>query len=98
MAENRFDRKYIRFPPDANAYAQIDKDADRNEFLFEYAGLVLEESPLGGCGLVVHEMVGLTVGDVLRVKVGQLAPLKARVVWAKPLGDQVIRVGMKFLQ
>lgn len=98
MTENRFDRKYIRFRPDANAYAQIDRDPDRGEFLFEYAGLILEESPMGGCGLVIHEMVGLQVGDIVRVKVGELAPLKAKVVWTKPLGDQVIRIGMKFLE
>lgn len=98
MSESRFDRKYIRFRPDANAYAQIDKDPERSEFSFEYAGLILEEAPMGGCGLVVHEMAGLTVGDVLRVKVGELAPLKAQVVWTKSLGDQVVRIGMKFLE
>lgn len=98
MADKRLERKYIRFRPDPNAYAQIDKDPERGEFLFEYVGLILEEAPMGGCGLVVHEMAGLTVGDVLRVKVGELAPLKAQVVWTKSLGDQVVRVGMKFLE
>ncbi len=98
MTENRFDRKHIRFRPDATAYAQIDKNADREEFLFEHTGLILEEAPMGGCGLVVHEMVGLQVSDIVRVKVGELAPLKAKVVWTKPLGDQVVRIGMKFLE
>ena len=90
-------RKYIRAAPDPNEYVQIDHNLD-GDFSFDYAGLVVEESPLGGCSIVGLKSVGLQVGDHRRMKVGHMAPLRSEVVWLKELDEQVFRYGIKFLE
>jgi transcription antitermination factor NusG len=90
-------RRYIRFKPSANHFAQIDLGANEDEFTFQYVGLVVDEAAMGCC-LAVSPEVKLKVGDQIRVKVGPLAPLKARVVWKAKLDDSIEKVGFEFLE
>lgn len=90
-------RKYIRAKPDDSEYAQIDMNIE-GEFSFQYAALIIEESPMGGCSIACLEKVGLSKGIVCRIKVGHMAPLKAEVVWERRLDQEVIRYGLKFLE
>ncbi len=98
MEENNDKRKYIRFEPDSGDFVQIDKNPHSSEFHFQEAALLVEESPMGGFGLVCLRSVGLTKGNVYRFKVGKMAPLKAEVMWERILDDKVVRVGLKFLE
>lgn len=91
-------RKHIRFSPDSTDYVQIDTDPDRAEFSFENVGLLVEESPIGGCSLVCLKSLNLKTGVVIRAKVGRLQPLKSEVVWVRSLDEQVERIGLKFLE
>ncbi|NRA63904.1 MAG: hypothetical protein HRU19_05440 [Pseudobacteriovorax sp.] len=90
-------RRFIRAEPDLNQYAQIDPNVE-GDFSFVYAALIVEESPLGGCSIVCLESLKLAVDDIVRIKVGNMAPLKAEIVWSRPLDDQVVRCGIKFLE
>lgn len=98
MSEQKNIRRYIRFRPEGNLYAQLDTQADRDAFSFEYVALILDEAPLGGCGLAAHKEVKLVPGDLCRLKIGQLAPLKAEVVWKRILDEEIVRFGFKFLE
>ncbi len=90
-------RKYIRAAPDPNEYVQIDRSLD-GEFSFQYAGLVVEESPLSGCSIVCLQSVGLKAGDHCRLKVGSMSPLKSKVIWESKLDNRVSRYGFQFLE
>lgn len=91
------DRSYLRCRPDPYDYVQIYIGNDIKEFEFQYAGLLVDESPMAGCSFVCLESVGLNVGDICVLKVGQIAPLKSEVVWKRVLDEIVVRFGVKFL-
>jgi hypothetical protein len=91
-------RRHLRFRPDPMDYAQI---ATRNlgaPFTPELVALVSEEAPMGGCGLVLLETPLLKVGDICRVKVGRIDPLRAQVMWRQAVESGIIRLGLKFLE
>ena len=93
-------RRHIRFRPDTGELAYIDLLAD-NEFKPEIQALIVNESPMGGCCLVMlrdDETEKLRQNDRCRVKVGKLAPLKAEAVWVRRLDEDVIKVGFRFLE
>ena len=90
-------RKYMRVPPDPNGFVQIDLKTD-GAFNFSYAALIVEESPMGGCSIVCLSSVGLKVGTVCRMKVGNMSPLRVEVVWARELEDNIERFGIKYLE
>ena len=96
-SENNVRRKYIRAVPDADEYVQIDLNLD-GEFSFDYAALVVEESPLGGCSIVCLNSIPLEVGTQCRMKVGKMSALKSEIVWKRDLDEQVLRCGIKFLE
>jgi hypothetical protein len=90
-------RRFIRFKPGPNHYAQIDLSANSDEFTFQYVALIVDES-LMGCCLALLPNAPLKVGDEVRVKVGPLAPLKARIVWKTNVDSFVDKVGFEFLE
>lgn len=98
MHEANNKRKHIRFKPDPMAYAEIDGDAGGHPFKPQTVGLIVNESPMGGCSIITLDYINLNVGDHCRVKVGELAPLLAEVVWKRLMDDHVIRFGFKFLE
>lgn len=98
MPDHQEQRRYIRFDPDSGDFVQIDKNAQSSEFQFQEVALLVEESPMGGFGIVCLRAVGLTKGSVYRFKVGKMAPLKAEVVWERVLDDKVVRYGLRFLE
>ena len=102
-------RKYLRFNPSTlnsddlekkslEAVAHIDLNASEEKFESQLVGFVMEKSH-SGCSLLI-----LTTGNCLQkdahcyVKVGPLHPLLAIVRWCKKLDDQVIKVGLEFLE
>lgn len=93
-------RQYLRFEPDAMAYAQIDiSKSPKRAFKPTIIGLILDEAPMGGCGLVVLKRdIQLSSGDKIRIQVGHLSALWAEVVWTKELDDTAIKIGCRFLE
>lgn len=98
MPDNSNKRKYIRFKPDPMAYCEIDMNLAPKPFQAQSIGLIVNESPMGGCSIITLDFVKLTLGDRCRLKVGELAPLMAEVVWTREMDDHVIRYGFKFLE
>jgi len=91
-------RRHLRFRPDPMEYAEIAVRNLGTPFTPEMVALVSEEAPMGGCGLVLLETPLLKVGDLCRVKVGRIDPLRAQVMWRKAVEPGIIRLGMKFLE
>jgi hypothetical protein len=92
-------RKSLRFPPDEGSVAWIDLNVreDKRDFRPSIAALVTDEA-LTGCGLVALSQEGLGVSTECMVQVGDLAPLKAQIRWIEDLTDNVIKIGVVFLE
>lgn len=88
-------RKSVRFAPDALTTAQI---SFRNRVTFkpELIALILNES-FTGCALLVKSDDEITTNDDMIVKVGEMAPMRARVVWSKNLEENIYKIGIKWL-
>jgi hypothetical protein len=91
-------RRHLRFRPDPTEYAEIAVQNLGAPFTPEMVALVSEEAPMGGCGLVLLETPLLKVGDICRVKVGRIDPLRAQVMWRQAVESGIIRLGLKFLE
>lgn len=91
-------RRHLRFRPDPMEYAQVAIQDSGGPFAPDLVALVSEEAPMGGCGLVLLETPTLKVGDVCRVKVGRIDPLRAQVMWRRAVEPGLIRLGLKFLE
>lgn len=91
-------RKYIRFAPDPAEFAQIDKQAESESFNFQFVGLIVDEAPLSGCCLAIQKGIGLKPDDKVRIKLGELHPLKAKVIWVKQIDNNLVKCGFQFLE
>jgi hypothetical protein len=91
-------RRHVRFKPDPLDYALIDATLTDDKFTPSQVALIVEEAPMGGCGLVLLDIPALQSGTRCRVQVGRLAPLLAEVVWRKPIDAEIIRIGLRFLE
>ncbi|HAZ12854.1 MAG: hypothetical protein A2X86_21825 [Bdellovibrionales bacterium GWA2_49_15] len=90
-------RKQVRFKPDPNVLAAIDLSPQNKKFAPTLRGLVFSES-YGGCGVVMLLSPHLMVGDVCKIEIGVLAPMKAQVMWRTQLDDQVMKLGLQLLE
>lgn len=88
-------RKNIRFNPDQGAVAQV--CFGTKTFKPDHHALILSES-YRGCSIVLTLAPDVAVGDRLRIKVGNLAPMLAEVRWVIPLDDEIQKIGFMYLQ
>ncbi len=93
---SRVVRRHIRFKPGLACYASIDPVPDRKAFSPSIVALVLDEA-YSGCGLVALSSAPLKAGDVCRVQVGTLAPIRAEVRWRRQLDPDVMRFSLRYL-
>jgi hypothetical protein len=91
-------RSYLRFKPDPLDYAQIQLSHDGEDFQPDMVALIVEEAPMGGCALVMHEHPAIAIDRICTIKLGGLTPLGARVVWIKELESDLIHVGYQFIE
>ena len=91
-------RHHLLSKPDLNDYVEVDLNADSSPFSSKFVALLVEEAPLGGCSFACLLEHGLEIGQVIRVKVGRMAPLRAEIVWIRELDAQVTRYGVKYLE
>lgn len=91
-------RKYIRFKTDKNTIVNIDIEPyDENQFITKSIGLVINESQKGFSAVVLKETAPME-GNLCRVKVGNLAILKSKVVWVGPVDEEIYRIGFELLE
>ncbi len=93
-------RRYLRFPPDPKEVAYIDFNCQRDNFTIKLAALIVDVAPKGGCSLVFTLPSGETIKDNqrCRIKIGDLLPVTAEVVWHKQLDRNIYRCGFIFLE
>lgn len=94
---DRRKRQSVRFKPDADEIAQVELELRNGPFRPSTWGLVFEEAAKG-CGLVILIKEAPQVGQVVRVKVGKLSPLRAEVRWVKALDSEIYRIGLMYLE
>ncbi len=90
-------RRYPRFASDPLEFALISLEPGE-EFTPNLVGLIADEHPYGGCGLVVRKPFSLKVGDRCRIQLGRLAPVLSELRWFKELDGDFLRLGFKFLE
>ncbi len=91
-------RKHIRFKPDPLDYAVIDTDIEQPQFKGKFVGLIIDESPMGGCSLVALNFQKLEAAQEIKIKVGRLDPMPAVIRWVKEIQPDVFRYGVEFLE
>ncbi len=93
-------RTHLRFKPDPLEYAQVALYSPDQEEAFkpDFVALIVEEAPLAGCSLIAHAYPGIEVNAECLVKIGELAPVHAQVIWKKPLESDLVRFGLKFFE
>lgn len=91
-------RRHVRFKPDPGTVANIDFK-DGAEFTPQLTALVVNQS-YKGVALVTlaDDALKVKVGDIVLIQVGDLAPLKAKVVWKAELDPEVVKLGISFLE
>lgn len=91
-------RSHLRFKPDPLEYALIAVESLDRAFKPDLVALIVEESPIAGCSIIAHDHPGAEVGTECLIKIGDLAPLHATVMWKKPMEPDLMRLGLKFLE
>lgn len=89
-------RKAFRFKPDPMAIAYIDTK-NGNEFAPSLVAVVINES-FTGCAVVLASDVPLKTDMKIKIKVGNLEPMKGQIVWIKTLEENIHKVGVKLLE
>lgn len=90
-------RKYTRFTPELSTVAYIDYELKTARFEAMQSGLCFSES-YKGCGLILLKNKDLEAGQLVRVKIGELSPLTAEIMWIEKLDRDSIKVGFQFLE
>ena len=98
--KNPVSRKHFRYKTlllSLEPFAFIDRDPENENFQPTISGLIINESH-GGCALVTSSGVTLKKGGIIKVKSGDLSPMKAEVRWRKKLDGDTVRIGLKYLE
>lgn len=90
-------RKHTRFRPDTPSLAWVQFNLGEPSFKGDTHALVYEEA-FGGCCLILMSEKTINLGARWAVKVGDLEPMEAEVVWCKNLDLDVWKLGLKFLE
>jgi len=86
-----------RFQPAPLDHALIDLRNSPSDFQASAVGIILNES-YTGCALVFKTTETLQHNQVIQVQVGRLGVMPAKVVWVKALDENLIKVGLQFLE
>lgn len=89
-------RKSLRYKPDPKTVAYLDFKVSKN-FAPQFAGLVINES-FSGCALIIITDLPIKKGAKLKIKVGELAMMKAKVAWVRILEENILKLGVNFLE
>jgi hypothetical protein len=92
-----FKRKSTRFKPDPGTIAKIETSNQEGVFSFTLVGLVLSEAARG-CSVVLVGENTIQLGEIWRIKVGELDYLKAEVKWITLIDQEIKKVGLMYLE
>lgn len=94
--QKRKDRRWTRYLNDHTSVVQLDIKNRSIKFTPTHNALLINEA-FKGCGVVVNASDEFTVGEILKVKVGELEPLEAEIRWIEKLDNQVYKLGLFYL-
>lgn len=94
--ENPKTNRQTRFQPDPTTGALIDFKLAKS-FEPTVLGIVVNES-LNGCSLILATDEIVSRGTRIKLKIGELAPLQAQIVWSKNLEENIYKIGVKILE
>lgn len=93
-SENQYKRKAIRFRPEDNTLVYL-KNLSHDDGEIDCIGLVSNEASKG-FGCIVLNAKAPEKGDECMVKVGELAAVKATVVYRNDLDDDAVKLGFEY--
>jgi len=91
-------RAHMRYKPqELESLVLVDTRTEglKEDFCPTVIGLALSESR-GGCSFVARITTKIRKQDIVIIKVGELLPLYAEVVWLANVDTELIKVGIKF--
>lgn len=91
-------RAHMRFKPhEMECLVLVDTrtEALKDDFDPDVIGIALTESR-GGCSFVARVTNKLRMHDVVIIKVGELLPLYAEVVWRSNVDIELVKIGIKY--
>ncbi len=97
MSDNQ-NRRNLRYKPDKMQTAQVMFDGTKLAWQPDDVALIIDESAVSGCQLVIKFTQLCKPGSRIRVKLGPLDPLLGEVVWRREIDADLFRVGVKFLE
>jgi hypothetical protein len=89
-------RRSVRFTTVPLDTATLDVQPGAN-FDPTVSGIVLNES-FTGCSVVVVADVNFTEGHTVSIKIAELDPVPARVVWCKTMEDDIKKIGLAYVR
>ncbi len=98
MNKPQYKRAHMRFKPlEMESLVLIDArtEATKDDFQPDLIAIALTESR-GGCSIVTRANATLKAHDIIIIKVGQLFPLFAEVVWRTEIDAELTKFGIKF--
>ncbi|MBT3984416.1 MAG: hypothetical protein HOE90_23875 [Bacteriovoracaceae bacterium] len=90
-------RKHIRFNPGPETTAKLDFGPVDGEFNHQLSALVFSEA-YKGAGILTYADDRIVKDAKLKIEVGVLSPLKAKVAWIESVSDEFVKVGIEFLE
>ena len=90
------ERHSIRFSPDPLTVAVVFQ-LNGKALTPALVALVLNES-FSGCSVLINHDVPFQKDQKVKIKVGQLAAMNAKVIWVKNLEESIFKIGLKFLE
>ena len=91
-------RRNLRYKPDKLQVAQIMFDGTKTAWQPDDVALIIDESAVSGCQLVLKFTPHCKPGSRVRVKLGPLDPLLGEIVWRREIDADLFRVGVRFLE
>lgn len=88
-------RRHTRFTPNAGAFAVIDFSPSHAGFFPTAMALIRDEGTQGSCLVFISPSIPIQ-GDKLRVQIGDLAPLWAKIVWVTTIEPRVQIIGLEY--
>jgi hypothetical protein len=91
-------RRNMRYKPERLEFALVMYDGNKAGWHPDDAALIIDESAVAGCQLVMKYTQLCKPGSRVRVKLGHLDPLVGEVVWRREIDADLFRVGIRFLE
>ena len=99
MSGYKSTRSAIRYKPDPKSTAQVMFEVDSSgQWTPHVAALIIDESALHGVQLVAISDLRFSEGAEVRVKLGDLDPIRGTIAWKKTSSDKVVLIGVKFTE